>query len=44
MPDFEDIYKRDFSELDEGLDTLMEKMVILTHLYSREFQMFMTYG
>jgi hypothetical protein len=37
LPDFEDIYKREFTDLDEGIDSLLEKMAILTHLYSREF-------
>ena len=44
LENYEDVYHRNFSELDEGLESLMEKMVILTHLYSREFQLFTAYG
>ena len=44
LPDFEDVYSRDFSELDEGLDVLLKKLAILTHIFSRDFQLFVEYG
>ena len=39
--EFDEIYLRKFDHLDENVDTMIEKMAILTHIFNREFQMYL---
>lgn len=43
MPEFDEIYTREYSNLD-ALEQMVEKLVILTHIYSREFQIYVDKG
>lgn len=38
LPSVEDVYKKKFNiENEENLETMLEKLAILTHIYDREF-------
>lgn len=44
LSNFDDIFERDFSDMEGPLDEYLEKLCILNHLFSREFELYMHYG
>ncbi len=40
LPEFTDIFDRKY-QIDDDVDTMIEKCVILTHIYSRDFQLYL---
>ena len=43
LPDFENVYHKNFT-IEDTLETMVEKLSILTHIYSREFQKYVERG
>lgn len=43
IPEFEEIFKRKYDP-NLNFEELLEKMVILTHIVSREFQLYIDHG
>ena len=44
MKDFDVIYRRDYDLANSSFEEIVEKLVILTHMYSPELQMFINHG
>ncbi len=42
--EFDELFKRNYEDKNESFDIILEKLCILTHIFSREFQLFLDHG
>ena len=41
LPEFDQIFTREYGKIEDSVEDMIEKVVILTHLYSRDFLMYL---